>query len=153
MIIEAKYLLLTGVAVGGVGAGIAALNEALYAQNQDVFSGFPQEGRKIVEARLTPVLSNHSGKLEGPAVRKKPQINGELLSEQDLLKLGVNVHQKLRGFKVFGGSYTSYDSRGRFFKQGERIYGLWLAIVNEQNEVVGFVAENFVTYLPSKNPK
>lgn len=153
MIKGIERVILAGVAIGGAGFAIDAFNKALNYQDPYDLSGFPQEGRRIVEARLSPVLSNHSGKLEGPAVRKRPQINGELLSEQDLLKMGVNARQELRGFKVLGGSYSSFDGRGSFFKQGERTYGRWLAIVNKEGKVVGYVAENFVTYSPPKNSK
>ncbi|MDP3726944.1 MAG: hypothetical protein Q8Q96_01345 [bacterium] len=141
-----ERLILAGVVAGG--AGIVIAREALNPHDSYGFSGFPQEGGKIVGARLTPVLSNYSGKLEGPAVRKKPQIDGELLNESDLLKKGVNAHEALRGFKIWGGTYPSLDRRGSSFKQGERFYGSWLAIVNGEKEVAGYVAENFVTYLP-----
>lgn len=148
-----ERLLIAGVIVGGAGAGIAVKTDVLQPRDPYDLSGFPTESKKMRLAELTPILSNHSGKLEGPAVREKPQIDGRLLSEQDLLKVGVNAHQKLRGFRIFGGSYPSSDTRGRFFTQGERTYGLWFAIVNGEDKVVGYVAENFVTYLPPKNPK
>lgn len=113
---------------------------------------YREEG--IFTARLSPVLSNQTGRDKNPYIRREPNIGAEPVQISDRQAHGINIFGSgvVRGFKVWGGTYSSLDGRGMALTHKGRNYGRWFAISDGQR-VVGFVAENFVSYLPPKNPK
>lgn len=135
------------VSVGGLAACEKTLN---YLANQGGY-GEPREGREIQKLKLSPVPNNMQ-KMVGPFVRKRPNDGAEIISSEELSKQGVDINDTVGGIKWWGGSYPGYLYEGGLVPKNDRgvFKGKWAAIVDKDGKVVGFVSENFVTYLPEE---
>lgn len=133
-------------AATGVGGSIALEELVDFIANLEQGDlGRPREGGETLELKLSPRLNN-LGELVGPFVRKGPTMGAEELTPLELQQKGIDVTETLRGIKVWGGSYPG--PRGLAREEKGRYYGAWTKIINSEGETIGYVAENFVTYLP-----
>lgn len=135
-------------------AGLAVYREVSRPNDDpnDLTLFYREQG--IFNAKLSPILSSQTGRYESPYIRKEPNIGAEPVKISDLQVHGIDVSDSsvVRGFKVWGGTYPSSDGRGMALTREGRSYGRWFAI-SDGHRIVGYVAENFVTYQKSKSPK